>query len=234
MLYVNDLHVCYYKDIFVLRGVSIRIEKGTTAAIIGPNGAGKSTMLKAIYNLIPKHKGRVSYDGIDVTHKKPHELSRIGLAYIPQQRSVFPWLTVNENLLMGTWNLRRDEVEEKLGEVYERYPILRQKRNELALNLSGGQQRILEFCRALLQSPKMMMLDEPTSGLDPKSVNLVLQEIKRLKDEGMTILLVEQNVKKAVEMADYVYIMKNGEIDRQAERDSFEKDLHEVIKEWLV
>jgi len=234
LIEVSDLYVSYYMDVFILKGLWLNCAKGKITAVIGPNGAGKSTLLRSIFGLIPKKRGRIIFDGIDITERDPHTIFHLGMVYIPQERSIFPWLTVHENLIIGTQDLTRDEAKAKLSKIYEQYPLLRDKRNELAMNLSGGQQRMLEFARAMLRDPKAILIDEPTTALDPKSTNLVYNEIRALKERGVTVLLVDQNVKKAVELADYVAVIRDGKIEMQGVKEEIEQKLVNIVKDWLI
>jgi branched-chain amino acid transport system ATP-binding protein len=234
MLEVIDLYVAYYMDVFILKGVSLNIKSGKITAVIGPNGAGKSTLLRSIVGLIPKKRGRVIFDGYDITNEAPHRLFHLGMTYIPQHRSVFPWLTVHENLIMGSQGLAKNQLKAKLNEIYEQYPVLKNKKHDLAMNLSGGQQRMLEFARAMLREPKVMLIDEPTTALDPKSTKLVYDEISKLKNKNIAILLVDQNVRMAVEICDFLAVMRDGQIIIQRDKENIRDQIIDIVKEWLI
>jgi len=234
MLEVTDLYVSYYMDVFILKGISLNMKSNTITAVIGPNGAGKSTLLRSIFGLIPKKRGKIIFNGYDITNEAPHRLFRMGMTYIPQHRSIFPWLTVHENLIMGAQDLDKNQLKAKLSGIYEQYPLLKNKKHNLAMSLSGGQQRLLEFARAMLREPKIMLIDEPTTGLDPRSTNIVYNEISRLKDKNIAVLLVEQNVRRAVEICDFLVVMKDGQILIQNDKEKIEDQIVDIVKDWLV
>jgi branched-chain amino acid transport system ATP-binding protein len=210
LLEVEDLHAGYGK-LEVLRGVSLRVEAGHVVSIIGPNGAGKSTVFKALFGLLPVRRGQVRFAGEEVTNRPPAELLRRGITYVPQGRNVFPLMSVEENLRLGAYiRPRSAELEHEVERVLQAFPMLQEARGKRAADLSGGQQQMLEMARALLLSPRLMLLDEPTLGLAP----LVFREIFRIIDElrrrGQTILMVEQNAAKALEISDYAYVLELG------------------------
>jgi branched-chain amino acid transport system ATP-binding protein len=156
------------------------------------------------------------------------------MTYIPQHRSVFPWLTVHENLIMGSQGLAKNQLKAKLNEIYEQYPVLKNKKHDLAMNLSGGQQRMLEFARAMLREPKVMLIDEPTTALDPKSTKLVYDEISKLKNKNIAVLLVDQNVRMAVEICDFLAVMRDGQIIIQRDKENIRDQIIDIVKEWLI
>jgi len=234
-LQVNDLVAGYTRFLDILHGVNIKTQKSKITCILGPNGCGKTTLLKTIYGFLKPKSGSVLYDGEDITGTKPYHLLEKGIAYVLQRRSVFPQLTVQENLEVGVWSIRRDREKTKAGidYVYERFPNLAKRKKVNAGLLSGGEQRMLEIGRALILHPKTLLLDEPSAGLAPKVVKEVYAKIAELKDEEMTILLVDQNVRLAVSLADYIYIMELGRNKTEGNREYFEKDMKEMIKDWL-
>ena len=194
MLEIKGITAAYLGSPDILHDVSMKAYKGAITSIIGPNGAGKSTLLKTIFNLTKKKKGDILLEGKDITNMKPKEMLKNGVSYIPQHRSIFPDLTVEENLLMGGWTLRnREKSENLIEESYKTFPVLSEKRDELGKHLSGGQQRMLEIGRAMLIDPVLFMFDEPTSGLAPKVAEEIYQIIERLKERRI-VLMVEQNV----------------------------------------
>lgn len=193
----------------ILQGASIRVEPGQIAVVIGPNGAGKSTLLKAIYGLVRVREGRVLFDGRDVTGAEPRTLVPLGLGYVPQERNVFPSLTVLENLEMGAFT-RRDDIRGDLERVFAIFPVLAERRRQRAGTLSGGERQMLAIARALLARPKLLMLDEPTAGLSPRFVDVVFDRIREINRHGTTILMVEQNAKKALEFADHAWVLVGG------------------------
>ncbi len=197
----------------IVEEVGLRVEAGEIATIIGHNGSGKSTLLKAIFNLVPWRSGEIRFDGRDVLALAPDRILAAGIAYIPQNRSVFPRLTVAENLRMGAYLLSDARLaKERTGAVEALFPVLVERRNQLAGTMSGGEQRMLEVARALLMEPKLIMLDEPSIGLAPKMVDAVFRAVRVLRDRGKAVLMVEQNVNKALAVSDRGYVMELGRI----------------------
>jgi branched-chain amino acid transport system ATP-binding protein len=235
ILEARNLTVSYYGDIDILKDVSVEIQQGTITAIIGPNGAGKSTLLKALYGLLKPRKGTVRFQGKDITGLKVHDFIRNGIAYVPQLRSIFPELTVTENLELGAWIFKNDKarVAQAIEEAYTRFPILADKRSERAGLLSGGQQKILEIGRSLLTRPSVCLLDEPTATLAPKIARQIYQTLLDLKSEQITIVIVDQRVKQAFEISDYTYVLELGQNKVKGSRREFDGRLNEVIKGWL-
>jgi branched-chain amino acid transport system ATP-binding protein len=210
LLEVDDIHAGYGK-LEILRGVSLRVESGQVVSIIGPNGAGKSTVFKTLFGLLPVRQGRVRFDGEDITNRPPADLLRRGMTYVPQGRNVFPLMTVDENLRLGAYvRPRSAELEREVDRVYETFPMLRDARGKRAAELSGGQQQMLEMGRALLLRPRLMLLDEPTLGLAPLVFREIFRIIADLRRAGQTILMVEQNAAKALEISDYAYVLELG------------------------
>ncbi len=235
VLAVEDLVVGYYRDIHVLQGVSLKAGAGQLVTIIGPNGVGKSTLLKAVYGFLKPFRGRVRYRGQDITGIEPHTALRRGLAYIPQRRNVFPYLSVQENLELGAWTFRKDRarIRQKLEEIYERFPNLARKRRRKAGFLSGGEQRMVELGRALMADPEVFLVDEPTAGLAPKLAQEIRRHLRELTREGKTVVLVEQNIREAIEISDYIYVLDLGRNKAEGPREAFQGDLKALIKDWL-
>jgi branched-chain amino acid transport system ATP-binding protein len=181
-------------------------------SIIGPNGAGKSTVFKTLFGLLPARQGRVTLDGENVTNQSPSDLLRRGMAYVPQGRNVFPLMTVEENLRLGAYTRPRSaELEAEIERLYETFPVLRESRRRRAGDLSGGQQQMLEMARALLLKPRLILLDEPTLGLAPLVFKEIFRIVESLRRLGQTILMVEQNAAKALEISDYAYVLELGQ-----------------------
>ncbi len=222
-LQIDDLTVGYLGDIQVLRGVSLRAEEGRITAILGANGVGKSTLLKTIYCYMKPWSGDISLARKSIVGRQPHELLALGIGYIPQERTVFPELTVHENLEIGAWLLRRQSrnIREAIGRVYQRFPILEAKKRDNGKTLSGGQQRMLELGRALLTLPQVLLIDEPTVGLAPALASEIYALIKDLSRSGMTILLVDQNVEQAMKTSDDVYVLEMGVVKDQGSSEKF-------------
>jgi len=213
MLEVNGLHVGYYRDLNILQGVNLRAEDGKITTVLGANGVGKSTLLKAIYGFLKPNEGAVVLDGKDVTGIPTHELINLGLAYIPQHTGIFRWMSVEENLMMGGWTFKHDKarLKRELEKAYERFPALREKRRQQAGELSGGQQRMIEVARTLMTNPKVILVDEPTAGLAKLLSQEVYKMLVDLRDrDGMTIVLVDQEIREALKIADYVYVLELG------------------------
>jgi branched-chain amino acid transport system ATP-binding protein len=197
----------------ILHGIDFKVNPGEIVAIIGPNGSGKSTLIKSIYKLAEIHSGKVVFMDKDITQLATHGVIYEGISYVPQGRQVFDEMSVRENLEMGSFIVKdKSLVESSIKKIYEMFPIIKQKQAKNAFTLSGGQQQLLSIARALMQNPKLILLDEPSLGLSPKAENEVFQVIKNLNKEGISIIIVEQNAKKAVEIADRTYILEDGKI----------------------
>ena len=211
LLEVHDIHAGYGK-MEILKGVSLRVEAGQVVSIIGPNGAGKSTVFRTVFGLLPARQGRVLLDGEDITNHPPADLLRRGMAYVPQGRNVFPLMTVEENLLLGAYiRPRSARLTQEVERLYEIFPALREARRKRAADLSGGQQQMLEMARALLLEPRLILLDEPTLGLAPLVFREIFRIVAELRQRGQTILMVEQNAAKALEISDYAYVLELGQ-----------------------
>jgi len=233
-LKVENIYSGYLSDINVLRGVSLNIEDKKATVVLGPNGSGKSTLLKTIYGYLKPIRGRITLNGINLVGKKPHEMPKIGIGYVSQERGIFPHLTVEENLKTGLWIMHSDKqlIKDKLDEIYGRFPILYKRRKDKANILSGGQQRILQIAKSIITNPEVLLLDEPSTGLSPLAVEEVFKIIRTLKEEGKTILLVEQNVRKALTIADYVYVIELGQNKVSGTKAEIEKNMDEILGIW--
>ena len=210
MLKVDKIKV-HYGGIVALHEASFEVRKGELVAIVGSNGAGKSTSLKAIVGAVSPISGKIEFDGMDITGENSAKIVRMGVTYVPEARHIFGPLTVHENLLLGAYTTdSEEEVEERLERVYELFPILKDRSKQRGETLSGGEQQMLAIGRGLMIRPKLLMLDEPSLGLMPKLVTEVFKTISLLKEGGHTILLVEQNVREALELADRGYILQTG------------------------
>jgi len=207
-----------YGEMQVLWDVSLEVRRGEIVTLVGSNGAGKTTTLRAISGIIPLISGRIYFEGNDITRLDPHKRVELGIAQVPEGRGLFPRMTVYENLMAAAYTKRaREKFKESLEFVYSLFPILKERRNQLAGSLSGGEQQMLAIARALILRPKLLMLDEPSLGLAPKIVVMVLDLVSRLRDEGYTILLVEQNVRQALQIADRAYVLESGRIVKHGE-----------------
>jgi branched-chain amino acid transport system ATP-binding protein len=213
MLEIHDLSVGYYADLHIIRNLNLEAETGKITTILGANGVGKSTLLKAIYGFLKPQEGEIIFNGNNVMGTPTHKLIDLGISYIPQQPGVFHYMTVRENLMMGAWTFRSEpaRIEQKIEENYVRFPILREKQNDPAGSLSGGQQRMVEIGRTLMTDPKLILVDEPTAGL----AKLLSEEVYRMlinlrDDDGITVILVDQEIRQALKIADYVYVLELG------------------------
>ena len=212
MLSIKNLDAGY-AGLKVLKQINLKIKSNEIIALIGPNGAGKSTIIKSIFDMADITKGKIIFKGKDITKLKTHELIEVGISFVTQGKINFSNLTVKENLEIGANMIKDKEVIEKnLKSVYEKFPVLKEKRHDLAFTLSGGQQQMLALGRALMQTPALLLLDEPSLGLSPKLQKETFKMIKKLKDDGISLLIVEQNAKKAIEIADRTYLLEDGKI----------------------
>ncbi|MDM7850314.1 ABC transporter ATP-binding protein [Pseudochrobactrum kiredjianiae] len=201
-----------YGKMTILNGTSFRIEKGTITTVIGPNGAGKSTVFKAIFGLLNIRSGQVLLNGKDVTGQAPAKMLAHGVSYVPQGRNLFPMLSVKHNLEIGGISAPdQSRVAKRIDEVMEQFPMLKEKANQQAITLSGGQQKQLEIARALLLDPKLILIDEPSIGLSPQMVSETFRTLIHLRDEGVTILMIEQNAKAALAMSDDGLVLEQGQ-----------------------
>ena len=213
MLEVKNLYVGYYRDLNILQDLTLNAKPKQITAILGANGVGKSTALKAIYGFLRPNEGDISLNGESILDVPPHERILKGLAYIPQQPGIFRDMSVEENLELGGWTFRQDraQVKRKVEENFERFPVLREKRRQATGELSGGQQRMVEIGRTLMAEPQVLLVDEPTAGLSKMLAEGVYQMLVDLRDrEALTILLVDQEIRHALKIADYVYVLELG------------------------
>jgi len=212
MLKIENLHV-FYGGIHALKGINLNVEKGKTISLIGANGAGKSTTLRCIMGLVKKSEGSIVYDGIDITGFKTRDIVKKGLVLTPEGRRIFPNLTVKENIILGAYTrIDKAEIERDINKVYELFPRLKEREWQVAGTLSGGEQQMLAVGRSLMSKPKLIMMDEPSLGLAPLIVKNIFDIIKEINDNGVTVLLIEQNAKAALEIADYAYVLETGKI----------------------
>jgi len=237
LLGLEDVSVSYHGDITILDHVNIVARKGMVTGIIGPNGAGKSTALKTLYGFLKPTTGHIRYKGESLNGKPPYTFIERGIAFVPQNRSLFGDLSVQDNLLLGCWVFRKDAVRVKrvLDSAYAQFPILGDKRHDPASSLSGGQQRFLELARALALEPEVVLLDEPTAMIAPKLSREIYDFIKTLPEKGITVVLVDQNVRQCAAVSDYLYVLELGKNKAEGGKEMFEGDsaLHKLIAEWL-
>lgn len=212
LLEVKNLEV-YYGVINALKGVSFEVNEGEIVTLIGANGAGKTTTMQSVIGLIPSRAGTVVYDGVDITKMPCHKIVHLGMTQVPEGRRVFQELTVFENLMMGAYSQKKNSnFKEDIDRIYERFPRLAERKNQIAGTLSGGEQQMLAMGRALMTHPKLLMLDEPSMGLSPLLVDQVFEIIKDINKDGTTILLVEQNAGKSLAISDRAYVLETGRI----------------------
>jgi branched-chain amino acid transport system ATP-binding protein len=215
MLELKDVHA-RYGAITALRGVSLRVSQGELVALLGVNGAGKSTTLGCIAGVLRPWQGGIAFEGGSIVGKSPEQIARLGISLVPEGRDIFPSLTVEENLRLGAFTHReRSEYRRNLGEVYDLFPVLKERLQQPGGTLSGGEQQQLAIARALMSSPRLLMLDEPSLGLAPALVDQIFELINRLHQRGVTILLVEQNVDRTLDIVDRAYLMNTGLIENE-------------------
>ncbi|MBP3459019.1 MAG: ABC transporter ATP-binding protein [Lachnospiraceae bacterium] len=224
MLEVKDLHV-HYGVIEAIKGISFEVNKGEVIALIGANGAGKTTTLHTISGLIKPSAGTVLFEGKDIVKIPGHKIVSLGMAHVPEGRRVFAQLSVYENLLMGAYTRKdKEEIQNSLQIVYDRFPRLEERKNQMAGTLSGGEQQMLAMGRALMSNPGIILMDEPSMGLSPIFVNEIFDIIQKVSEAGTTVLLVEQNAKKALSIADRAYVLETGKIVLEGKADELMND----------
>ena len=236
LLELDAVTAGYVDAIDILDDLTLRVEPGTITGIIGQNGAGKSTLLKTIFGFLHPHRGRVVFDGRDIGREAPHALKRLGLSYVPQGTNVFPQLTVQENLELGAWVFRRDAA--RIGSLIERaytaFPRLRERRRLRATGLSGGEAKMLSVAKELVTDPKLLLVDEPSAGLAPVISNQLYDRLLEARARGVTILLVDQNISKCVEVSDYLYMLEMGRVRHEGPRTVFREHLRELVRDALL
>lgn len=209
ILEIKD-YVTGYNEIDIIKDVSVQFRRHEIACVIGPNGAGKSTLFKGIFGIIKARKGSILFDEMDITNIPSMNILKNGLSYVPQGRCNFPAMSIRENLEMGAFTRGDENIDKDIADIMCRFPVLRDKAKEMAGNLSGGEQQILEMGMALLLRPKLIMLDEPSLGLAPKTTEMVFEKIKEINSDGTTILIVEQNAKKALSISHHAVVLELG------------------------
>jgi len=211
LLEARDIVAGYSKELDILNGVTLDVQEGTMVSIIGPNGAGKSTVFRVLFGLLHAREGTVAFDGQEVTNRPPADLLRLGITFVPQGRHVFPLMTVRENLELGAY-IRKDRatLKKDLERVYDLFPLLRERAKQKGGSLSGGEMQTLEMGRAMLLNPRLMYLDEPSLGLSPRMANEVFDKVEEIRDAGSTMLVVEQNADRSLQMSDYAYVLETG------------------------
>jgi len=223
----------YYGRIHALRGISLRVRQGRIVTLLGANGAGKSTTLRTISGLNPAKCGTITFLGKDITGKPSHEIVEMGLIHVPEGRRIFKGMTIRENLELGSFTLKDDDERKKrMAHVFDIFPVLHERRNRDAALLSGGEQQMLAIGRALMTRPKLLLLDEPSMGLAPFLVKEIMRIILRLNREGVTILLVEQNARVALQLAEHGYVLETGKVVIQGDAEMLRND-ESIVKAYL-
>jgi len=236
LLALEDVHAGYVEGIDILAGIDLRVERGSITGIIGPNGAGKSTLLRTIFGFLRPHQGRVLLDGAPIHGLSPHAIKRRGIGYVTQGANNFPQLTVDENLRLGAWVLRREggRVAHLLERAWTTFPGLAARRGLRATGLSGGEAKMLSLAKEAMTEPRLLLVDEPSAGLAPRVTDQVYARLLEARDRGLTILLVDQNITRAVEVCDYLYLIERGQVRREGPRESFAAHLREIIRDALL
>lgn len=238
LLVVDDIHAAYQPGVDILQGMSLTVSPGGFVLVIGPNGAGKSTLLKSVFGLLSVHRGGIALGGQSIAGRAPHEIKRLGVSYVPQELNTFPHLTVEENLHVGGWTLRRDKarLKDRLARIYEIFPVLAGRRREKAGSLSGGQGRMLSVAREMITEPKLMLVDEPTVGLAPNLADQVYELLQTARKSTPTaILLVDQNVADALRHTEDVVMMNLGKVKAAGPVSEFgEARVHALVQECLL
>ena len=222
----NGIAAGYVKGLNILQGIDMIINEKEIVSIIGPNGAGKSTLLKAIMGIINISGGRFFIDGVEKTNTPTHQIVKEGVGYVPQVENVFPSLTIEENLEIGSWSIDTS-IKQSISKIFDDFPMLKERRKDKAGNLSGGQRQILALARALTTSPKILLLDEPSAGLSPVAIKEVFEIVKEINSKGVAILLVEQNAKRALNFSDRGYVLDQG-------RNAYQGKGHELLEDPRV
>ncbi|HEY6434007.1 MAG TPA: ABC transporter ATP-binding protein [Acetobacteraceae bacterium] len=225
----------YLPGIHILNGMSVDVRPGEVRCVLGPNGTGKSTLLKVLFGFLPLLSGEIVAEGRSLDGVGPHDMGARGIVYLPQKPSIFPFLPVDVNLRLGAWTFRRDKarVRAAIERAYEQFPILRERRRQTAGTLSGGQQRQLEIARALLTDPRIFLFDEPTASIEPRIAAQIYALVEGLARSGKAVLLVDQNIKGALGIADHVYVMRTGSLFAEGPRSDFTDDVETLVSRWL-
>jgi ABC-type branched-subunit amino acid transport system ATPase component len=236
LLELREVTAGYAQDIDVLREISLRVEAGRITGLIGLNGAGKSTVIKTVCGFLPPKSGRIAFAGQDISGVAPHRLIDLGICCIPQESSLFPYLSVQDNLLLPLLGRPRQfarDMRLRLQEAFDLFPVLGEKRAQPAGSLSGGQQKQLEFAKAWLQQPKLCLIDEPSIGLSPRISEEVFTWIEKFAQARMGILLIDHNVRRVVRMSHRICVLSLGKITAEGTPADFEGDLHQQVQQWL-
>ena len=235
MLSAHNIVAGYVDEIDILQNVSVDVQEQQITSVIGPNGSGKSTLMRVICGFLTPKSGQVLWDDTDLTGRQSHTMAGLGICYLPQERTVYPHLTVEQNIYLGSWTFRRDKARSRheLARVYDLFPMMQERRKSKAGDLSGGMQMILEVARGMMIRPEILICDEPTVGLAPIIAKEVYDTSESLKAGGLTILLVDQNVREAIRIGDQIYVLEVGQNKVNGTRAEFEANQRDMIKDWL-
>ena len=236
MLSMENITAGYVEEIDVLNNVSLEVKQGAITGIIGANGSGKSTILKTVFGFLHPRQGRIVFKDREIQELQPYRLKQMGISYMLQEYSTFPQLSIQDNLLLGAWTFRDDKklVAERLAEIYGFFPVLSERRSEKATYLSGGYLRMLSVGKEIMSKPSLLMIDEPSVGLAPKIVTEIYDLLIQVARQGTTILIVDQNIMKALDVSDYMYMLDMGQVKQGGPKRDFEKDIRELIKVSLM
>jgi branched-chain amino acid transport system ATP-binding protein len=236
MLSVESITSGYVQEVDILRDVNLEIKEGTVTGVIGPNGAGKSTLLKSIFGLLHPRKGKIVFEDREIQRCSPDQLKKMGLSFMLQEHSASPRLNIQENLLLGAWVFRKNRrlVKKRLSEIYDLFPALAERRSQKANYLSGGILRMLCMGKEIMTRPKLLLLDEPSAGLAPRIVTEIYALIRKIAELGTTILLVDQNIMKALEVSDFMYLLEMGQVKQQGPKADFRESIRDIIKDSLT
>ena len=236
MLTIENVTAGYVEEIDILRDVNLEVHEGVITGIIGANGAGKSTLLKTIFGFLHPRKGRIVFQGQEIHNRRAFQMKEMGMSYMLQEYSTFPELSIQDNLMLGAWTFRRDKarVKRRLEEIYQFFPVLSERRAEKAGNLSGGQLRALSLGKEFMSEPSLLLIDEPSVGLQPNIVEEIYDLLIRIAGQGTTIMIVDQNILKALEVSDYMYMLDMGQIKKGGPKTDFEDDIREMIRTSLM
>jgi ABC-type branched-subunit amino acid transport system ATPase component len=236
ILEVRDVVAGYVEGIDVLNGIELTVERGSITGIIGPNGAGKSTLLKTIFGFLHPRQGRIVLEGREIQRLAPHAVKRLGMSYVAQGASVFPQLTVRENIQLGAWVFRRDRrrVARMLESAWAAFPRLHERRRARATTLSGGEAKMLSLAKELVTAPALLLVDEPSAGLSPKITEQVYARLLEARAAGASILLVDQNIAKAVAVSDYLYMIEMGRVRHHGPRRVFAEQVRDLVRDAIL
>jgi ABC-type branched-subunit amino acid transport system ATPase component len=226
----------YVKGIDIVNDISLEIEANSITGIIGPNGAGKSTLLKTIFGFLHPSQGKIIFSGREIQTLSPFRLKQLGISYVPQDINTFPRLSVEENLMLGAWTFKRERkrLRQRLEDIYDFFQVLGTKRNKKATFLSGGELKMLAIGKEVMTTTELLLVDEPSAGLAPKLVSEIYAFLKRVREGGVSIFLVDQNITKAIDVSEYMYLLEMGKIKKQGRKEVFVENIRDIIRDALI